>query len=400
MVKNQVRLPFSFFGESLTKERKMAAVAVHLGINPLSVTQALKSLSKGGWKSEKIRIVGTQIVKNDFTDLKKALEDHPNAKSLEICLCECPQQEIVDFAMEMPSFSLVGLQMVHLRVDDDTATALASAVQQCPLKKLDLAYNLITSVGAKAFAMALQDCGLESLLLGRNSIEEEGTKYIAKVLAKGLTNLRTLDLSRNGIKDEGLFALAEALPLSRLDTLLVDQNALTFAGLERLCLALPESPQLLNLSIGNNTALENKGIILLAETLKFTNLERLSVQACGFDDQGLAKLAEEVGKSPTMELLDISSNNLITDTGLSKLMECLKTHRTMHTIKMNTNNSRTSLGKRKQVEELMVRLHSKESKSLVALCSVRKVERVGYKSDLQMLPVELMRSVMRMLTNS
>ncbi len=372
---------------------------IHQGIAPLTVAQALKGITKGGWKSEKIRIVGSSITSNDFTVLKEALEDHPNVKSLEMCLCQCPQREIVDFAKEMPSFSLVGLQMVSLNLDDATATALASAVQQCPLKKLDLAYNLITSVGAKAFAVALQDCGLESLLLGRNAIAEEGTEYIAKVLAKGLTNLRTLDLSRNAIKDKGVFALAEALPLSRLDTLLVDQNALTLAGVERLCLALPESPQLLNLSIGRNSALGNEGIILLAETLKFTNLERLAVPACGFDDQGLAILAEEVGKSPTMELLDISSTNLITDKGLSILMECLKTHRTMTTVKLNNENSRTSLGKRKEVERLMERLQSKESKAIVALCSVRKVQRVGWRSPLQMLPVELMRSVMKMLTN-
>ncbi len=357
------------------------------------VQEAIKQIEIG-WKSQKIRLVGAALNKSEMDLLRESLSTHHTVKSLEICLCEVTEAELLELVKQMPGFALVGLQMVHLNIGPNVAKALAGMVQEVTLKKLDLAFNKVDADSAKALSVALLDCGLESLLLGRNNIGEEGAKYFADAIGTGTCSLRTLDLSRNKIGDVGLVALARALPKSKLDTLLVDTNLITHEGVETLCMALHESPSMLNLSIGGNR-LNDETVTLIANTLKFTNLERLSLNANDFGDVSLRVLAEAARDSTTLELLDLKQNAGITDDGVRHLMQCLKTHRTMKTVILDDTG--TSARVRLEMQQLLARLHDEHANTLMAMCSVRLTPRVGVYSTLSVLPIELMRNLSRML---
>lgn len=347
-----------------------------------------------GWQSQKIRLEQAILTEPECTLLKNALKEHSSVKSLEICVCDIPTAELIAFANGMKDYSLVGLQLIHLQLNDDVASALATAVQECALKKLDLAVNKMTSKGAIALAGALNDCGLESLLLSRNKIGSAGVTSIAQVLSKGQSNLQTLDVSRNQIGDKGFIALCDALPTSNLDTLMVDSNGITHVGIVALCEALKKSPRLLNLSVGGN-GLKDESIILLANTLKFTNLERLSINGNDFGPEAMTALSAAVSASMTLQLLDLKQNLTIRDEDLRVLIESIRTHRTLSTVVVDDTGTTQPI--RERLQRQLGALQNEHAKTMTVLCSVKNIPRVGTHSTLWILPKELIRRMSIML---
>jgi Ran GTPase-activating protein (RanGAP) involved in mRNA processing and transport len=357
-----------------------------------SIREAVKQIEVG-WKSQKIRLVGTSLSQEEFTLLKETLATHPSVKSLEICLCELSEEEIVEFAKSMQDFSLIGLQLVHVGLGENGAQALATAVQECALKKLDLAFNRIGPAGARALAGALKDCGLESLLLGKNEIGGEGATWIAETLAMGGTSLKTLDLSKNRIGDAGVLALAKALPVSALDTLLMDADEITHKGVVALCEALKQSPHVFNLSLGGNK-LKDESVIELAKTLKYTKLERLSLNANDFGHEALVVLAEAIKDSQTLEVLDIKQNRHIRNASVDILLRNVRTHRTLKTVVLDGTS--TTQAKREEMQKHLVNLHGERAKLMTVLCSVR-LPRIGIQSSFKILSSDLVRSIANMI---
>lgn len=357
------------------------------------IREAIKQI-EGGWKAQKIRLVATPLSEEDCQLLRETLKQHHTVKSLDICLCDISEEDILKFAQGLKDFGLVGLQLVHANMTERGARALATAIQQYPLKKLDVAFNRLGPRGAFALASALRDCGLEALMISRNTIRAEGAVHIAEVLAEGLTVLKTLDVTKNRIGDEGCIALANALPNTRLESLKMDTNQITHAGVVAVCDALRKYPSLSDLSLSENN-LGDESIKLIAEVLPLTKMEKLTLNLNDFSDEAFLALADAIGKSDTMETLEVKAASKITDKAAVEFLKRVKTHRTFKELNLVDTNVPEAV--RNHITAYLENLHSDRTKILLALCSAKTVPRIGQRSTLRELPLDLIRLVKDML---
>lgn len=383
-----------------------------------AIKEAIKQIEVG-WKSQKIRLVGTKLSQDEFNLLVDTLKVHYTVKSLEICMCELSEESIINFAKDMQSFALVGLQLVHVGISQKGARAIATAIQECPLKKLDLTSNEIGVEGAVALANALRDCGLESLLIGRNQIATLGAKYLASVLKEGGTILKTLDISRNRIGDLGLIAIAEALPHTSLDSLQLENNEITVEGVKKLCAALKlmtkarqaefqrklhlqrstssicssESDSAIHLGslyLGYNH-LKDDSAREISDVIRSSSVEKVMLNNNEISDEGAVDLASAIKESNTIMVVDLQHNRQIGAKGINALCEAVKTHRTIRKITLRELSFTSP--ERDRLEKMLANLHCERARVMTILCAACKMPRLGSKAAITRLGIDLMRSL-------
>ena len=96
--------------------------------------------------------------------------------------------------------------------DDAIYTIKQLSLENNKLRVLDLSANRIAFKGAEALHDLLisKFCVLESLNLASNRLGHYGAKALAQALSKNRTLIH-LDMTRNGIDDNGLKMVAESL---------------------------------------------------------------------------------------------------------------------------------------------------------------------------------------------
>ena len=200
----------------------------------------------------------------------------------------------------------------------------------CKLRSLNLSKNIVTDEGVEYLAKALKNsnCKLNLLNLSKNNVTDEGAKCLAEALKHSDCKLNSLNLSENNVTYEGAKCLAEALKHSdcKLNSLNLSQNNVTYEGAECLAEALKHINCKLNsLSLAfNNVA--NEGAKCLAEALKHSNckLNRLGLHGNQLTGEGEKYLAEALKHSNCkLNNLNLSVNNA-TDEGAKCLAEALK----------------------------------------------------------------------------
>lgn len=88
-----------------------------------------------------------------------------------------------------------------------------------------------------------------------NHIGSQGLESLAAWLPPSCRILKELFLGNNGITDQGLCALAKALPLmENLEYLIMRRNAFTKAGLAALAMAVPQTQKLKTVEYGQREA--------------------------------------------------------------------------------------------------------------------------------------------------
>ena len=177
--------------------------------------------------------------------------------------------------------------MPHLKALDLSETGftgegLREILRNCSqLKTLNLSGNKITEEGLAA--LHLEPNKLETLNLG--GCEKLTDSGLSKILRNFGSQLKTLDVSRTKITEEGLVYFS--LKLAKLETLsLRCCEELTERGLSELLITL--GPQLKSLDL-NGTNIRKEGLIDLC--VKLTKLETLYLGDCVyFNDSCLTEL--------------------------------------------------------------------------------------------------------------
>jgi hypothetical protein len=142
---------------------------------------------------------------------------------------------------------------------------------------LHVGSNWIKDAGAIALAKALPGTQMHTLGLGANEIGAVGASELAKALSA--THVHTLYLESNEIGDAGAIALAKALPATQMHTLDLQYNQIGDAGAIELAKALPvtrvHTLYLINNQIGDQGAIE------LAKALPGTKVHTLNLRNNG-----------------------------------------------------------------------------------------------------------------------
>jgi len=210
------------------------------------------------------------------------------------------------------------LNVSHDSIENNGALALANMFRAFPdevSEKLDVSFNGIFEQGATALAEAMcsQSSGMRSfrreLDFRCNSVGFEG----ACALAKCLDGTRSLNLSNNGIKDAGLKILARHLKTNFTVTHFDARgNDITSDGAFYLADCLSENSTLLDISLDSNR-LDDRAAINFVENLSSNLATRLSILDLArndIEDEGGMRLANFLATNVSIARLSLSSNRL------------------------------------------------------------------------------------------
>jgi Leucine Rich repeat len=141
---------------------------------------------------------------------------------------------------------------------DGLLAGFVASLRECnALQKLSLEGNICRSMGTRALDVLLREKRIQSLNLHNQRIEGDerlDVSPLANALRMDQSALRFLDLSRNCLNDSDVSLLMSALldNNQRLETLHLDQNAITDEGARVVAEALPSLAALRTLALPEN----------------------------------------------------------------------------------------------------------------------------------------------------
>lgn len=176
--------------------------------------------------------------------------------------------------------------------------------QQCTI--LRFKSNNITSTVASVLADALRNnTTLEQLSLWDNQVGDIGVIVLSDALRNNSSALKRLDLSQNGITDEGAEYLAQMLKINKiLIYLTLSNNEISNQGLQSLASALQnDNNTLQRLSLTGNRLVDDSCVDSLINMFKKNqSLERLWINNCNLSKSGKDKLQKALRSKEDFEL--------------------------------------------------------------------------------------------------
>jgi len=206
------------------------------------------------------------------------------------------------------------------------------------LQRLNLEFRLLSEGDVGLLAEELKVIStLTELNLSGNGIGDQGATGLAEALKVNST-VRVLILSRNGICDQGATGLAEALTVnSTLTELHLDGNEIGDQGATGLADALKVNSTLTLLDLAGN-GIGAQSATGLAEALKVNStLTELKLDGNSIGDQGTTGLAEALTVNSTLTELHLDGNK-IGDQGATGLADALKVNSTLTELHLEFNH--------------------------------------------------------------
>jgi len=202
--------------------------------------------------------------------------------------------------------ALTKSQLTHLDLSQNSlgsevGKTLIKVLPKSYLRSLNLSWTSIDLEGAKGIAEALPDSPLQSLYLKGNYLCDRGTKVIAEAIP--LSCLTLLNLANNEITTEGAVSLVS------------NSGKLTWLGLKsnKIKLTPKIASEVLNSNLKSlclhGNSIKNKGVSLIAKILPDSKLTELDLQANKIKDQGAIALALALPKSK-LRSLNLADNQI------------------------------------------------------------------------------------------
>ncbi|XP_066527583.1 NACHT, LRR and PYD domains-containing protein 3-like [Hoplias malabaricus] len=246
-------------------EKCCASLASALSSNPsslreldLSLNEQLKDsgvnqlcvgLENPHCKLEKLRLCYCNLTEKSCAALASALSSISSClKELDLSgnkLLQDSGIKLLCVGLEDPHCKLEKLRLYSCNLSEKCCAALASVLSStsCSLKELDLNHNhLLQDSGVELICVALEKphCKLEKLNLSNCNLSEKSCVALASALSSNYSSLRDIDLSFNEqLQDSGVELLCDGLenPQCKLKTLNLSRCCITDEG----CAALASS---------------------------------------------------------------------------------------------------------------------------------------------------------------
>ncbi|XP_060760276.1 NACHT, LRR and PYD domains-containing protein 3-like isoform X2 [Neoarius graeffei] len=210
------------------------------------------------------------------------------------------------------------------------------------VKTLDLSRNKLKDSGVKRFCAVLENphCKVEKLGLGYCGVSNEVCAALSSALRSNPSHLRELNLNNNKLGDSGVKRLCAVLenPHCKLETLRLWGCGVSDEGCAALSSALRSNPShLRDLNLSSNK-LGDSGVKRLCAGLEnpHCKLETLGLCNCGVSDEGCAALSSVLRSNPSqLRELNLSENNL-GDSGVKHLCAGLENpHCKLETLRLS-----------------------------------------------------------------
>jgi hypothetical protein len=241
-----------------------------------------------------------------------------------------------------------------------------------------------------ALAVMLKETNIEYLGLTHLGLYSYEFEPIINTLVD--SKVEELDLSFNLIGEHGASELAKVLPFTKLTELMIGGNMLGKAGTQCLCAAVMRSPKLKKFSIPHNHYVDSSICHTIRHMIANSNLEGLSLCDCtSLPDEGLREIALGIKESLTFTWLYLEDNRQITDESTDMFFRTIGLHNSLEFVYLHRTS--VSLEKMNHVKMILQGYHSTTTQSLIAMVSVKVVSRLGLQSKLQMLPLDMFRTL-------
>ena len=251
-----------------------------------------------------------QDCKSHINALFESLLSLREVKFWSITDCELLNWFIV--ALRQNASQVTNLTLLESSINKGIYHELAKMLQaNTALKELNLSWNGIRDEGACELAKMLQaNTALKELNLSRNGIGDEGACELAKMLQAN-TALKELNLFWNRIGNEGAFELAKMLQANTaLKELNLSRNGIRDEGARELAKMLQANTALKELNLSWN-GIGDEGARELAKMLQAnTALKELNLSRNGIGDEGACELAKMLQANTALKELNLSGNGI------------------------------------------------------------------------------------------
>ena len=226
--------------------------------------------------------------------------------------------------LRSPWCKVTDLDLGSSHISDDGLDYLTAVLTKSSnsLRRLCLGNNAGIGIRTwQAFATCLPSpfCVLEQLILSANGLSDEDATSFGGSLSNNKT-LRFLDMSDNeDITAKGWIAFFACLQggNSSLESIRLCDNRINDVGLVALGNALRSNESLRSLNLRDNETAGPAGWRGLATALQSPTLtlEKIVLNNCGIDDEGINSLANGLAANTNMKELDLFGNNDISSAG-------------------------------------------------------------------------------------
>ena len=264
-------------------------------------------------------------------------EDTSNTGKKEY-LAKCSELKIVPIAMFIAKLDCEHINLRHHGMGVKGALAVSSALLvNTQIRSLNLGDNWLRDDGTHALAQVLAtNTSLTSINLQDNRIALPGVLSLCHQLQDNST-LAELSLRGNGLADRAAVPLSEAIKNSSSLTK-VDLSYNEFGEEAGRCFGdmLNGHPSLLDVSLKWNS-LKARGGIAVAEGLKANQvLNKVDLGWNGMGDAGMRAIGEMLSSNAALTALDVSHNR-VTPNGCKDLAEGIRANTNLLALEVNFN---------------------------------------------------------------
>jgi len=243
------------------------------------------------------------------------------------CSKECKNQKDENIILNKSNKTRKGTGIAAgsgLRTLDLSYNPLGTVPRNIPVLSAVIARTAITTLtlnsclikggkGIAALAAVLPETRLSMLALCSNNLGPTGAKLLAEGL-KNSTTMVSIDLTATNLKDKGATHLANILPTTRIKSLTLGKNSLTWRSMKAFADSLQkwaQSPSrgVVSLNLSGNSDIGLKGLKKLAPILPKTEITCLDLYGCLIGPEGAKILAEVLPQTQIMTL-DLGLNIL------------------------------------------------------------------------------------------
>lgn len=230
-------------------------------------------------------------------------------QQLSLTGCNLTAEALGQLAAALGPTTIKGVGISNNPGVDSQAWAALWAAMPATVTKWDVGDNGLSDVCLPALASAVSKGRPTELFLDGNDFSDISPLL---PLVKGSLTLGEVDLGDNSLGDAQLQALAEALPGSTVETLVLGRNpGITDAGATALVYSLPRT-KVATLHL-DSTQIGDATLSAMVDVLADTQLVELHIDETKITDAGVMYLCKALPKSK-IKFLDAGDNNLSEET--------------------------------------------------------------------------------------